>query len=558
MKYMMPIAGEWFVFDDQQLLNMDPEQADGIRTIYRQYEENKLAFFLGHGGGIDFINDYETDLSILFAGNRRGKSFAGIQWLGVRVIPTYPSWPCFTENGLEWHPWNGACKAVSCSYTIKNHIRPVLAPLILEVFPDHELKEYSPRYRGKGRKNINWNGEALLPLGCGSEVHFRAYEQQQVAFESDRYDYGHLDEQPSLAKMDGLIERGRTGMTKTQYCSTATPHFVNGFPETGAAGPLVRALKGSIDLGITIKKYTIDTEDVPDCIFPKEQKEKAYQRWVAGPEKTGDQAQIREGRARYYGEPQSSEGLVVQQFDRDLNVVGPMEIPNHWTRYRGLDHGYTNPSACTWAAVNPQGFLFFYRAYKNVHPTPRQFAEQVVKLSGNDTMLIDEIEDGYTITRIYEEDMSGEDYQSSVMDSRSFGAKSERGCTLGEMYNECGLYCTPASGKQDRTMVPIMNDWFRYDPDLKHPITGEMGSPRAFVVVDDENGCEDIVHEFEALVHKSSAVDKNASEDINKKDDHLFDTVKYIIAENPCYMGDYYMERREDPRPSHKGSFTGY
>ena len=107
-------------------------------------------------------------------------------------------------------------------------------------------------------------------------------------------------------------------------------------------------------------------------------------------------------------------------------------------------------------------------------------------------------------------------------------------------------------------MVPIMNDWFRYDKDLKHPITGEMGSPRAFVLDGGENGCDDIIYEFEALVHKSSGVDKNASEDINKKDDHLFDTVKYIIAENPCYMGDNYMEGREPKRSKRDNSFTGY
>lgn len=556
MKFAMPIQGEWLVFSDDDLLAMEPDQADGIRTLYSQYEQNKLAHFLAHGGGIDFLNDYDTDLSILFAGNRRGKSYAGAAWLCLRTIPTSPEWPCYTDGGLDYHEWEGANKVVACSYTVKNHIRPVIAPLLLEILPDHELKEFSPRYKGKGRKKINWAGDSSVPLACGSEVHFRAYEQDQVAFESDRYSKVWLDEQPPLARMDGLIERGRTGMDKTQFCSTATPHYVKGWPETGAAGPLVRALKGNLDLGISIKEYNINTEDVPDCIFPAEQKLKARIRWVDGPEKSGDQAQIREGRARYYGEPQSSEGLVVQQFDRDINVCKPFTIPKSWTRYRGLDHGYTNPSACSWAAVNPQGFLFFYRAYKSVHATPRDFTKQVVKKSGNESNMIDEIDDGFTIQKIYEETYIEEEYQSSVMDSRSFGSKSDRGCTLGELYNECGMFCTPASGKQDRTMVPIMNDWFRYDPDLKHPITGKMGSPRAFVF--DGNGCEDIVFEFEALVHKSSGVDKNASEDINKKDDHLFDTVKYIIAENPCYMGNDYMPKPQAPLKSRGKSFTGY
>lgn len=565
MKRMMPIQGSWIVFDDKDLLEMDSDDADGLMMLYKEYEQNKLSFFLAHGGGVDFINDRESDFCLLMAGNRRGKSYAGMAWLGVRILPTDPEWPCYTDHGLHYHEWGGPCKAIACSYTISNHLRPVIVPLLLEILPDDELKEYSPRYKGKGKKKVNFNGDMVLPLGCKSEIHLRAYQQDQVAFESDAYKYGLLDEQPQLARIDGLIERGRTGLEKTQYASMMTPHFVPGWPETGATGPLIRALKGQIDLGITIGDYYINTEDVPDEIFPAEEKEKAYQRWVSGPQKSGNMKDIREGQARYYGKPQSSQGLVVDEFDREIHVQ-PMDkdkqgrpfIKKDFTKYRGIDHGTSNPTACIWGAVDPNGFLYIYREYKQGGRTIPENCEEIVRLSGNNRVRVDSVEEsGGMVRPIFEEEFTNEDYAASALDPRSFGTKSDGVNKNGILYNDWGLYCTPAKGKRDSYYVPLMRSWFRVDPELRNPFTGKMGSPRIFISPD----CHHLITELESLVFKGNSADQNASEDPKKKDDHAYDGLKYLLGEEPTYMGDNYMDpydEFQEQRDNRGSSFTGY
>ena len=160
------------------------------------------------------------------------------------------------------------------------------------------------------------------------------------------------------------------------------------------------------------------------------------------------------------------------------------------------------------------------------------------------------------IRPVYEEEFTSEDYASSALDSRSFGTKSDGVNKNGIIYNDWGLYCTPAKGKRDSYYVPLMRSWFRVDPDLKNPFTGKMGSPRIFVSDD----CTHLIPELESLVFKGNSVDQNASEDPKKKDDHCFDGLKYLLGEEPTYLGDDYMMdfNREAPKRNGGGSFTGY
>jgi hypothetical protein len=380
-----------------------------------------------------------------------------------------------------------------------------------------------------------------------------------MAFESDAYKFGWLDEQPPLPKIDGLIERGRTGLEKTQYASTMTPHYVPGWPETGAAGPLVRVAKGQIDLGITTGMYHINTEDVPDCIFPQIEKEKAYRRWVEGPKKAGNLKDIREGQARYYGLPQSSQGLVVDDFDTDVHWIDPIKIESDWTLYRGIDHGTTNPCACVWAAVDPQGFIYIYREYYESGQGVPENAIGIVAASGNKRIHVDNDENPITgqVRAIYEEDFTSEQYAESVMDSRSFGTKQDGANTIGNLYNEWGLYCTKASGKRDNFMIPMVKSYFLVNDKLVNPFTNELGSPKIFIF----NTCTNLRNELEGLVYKDNAVNANASEDARKKNDHLFDALKYLLATDPCYMGDRYKQSFNDPsvpRGTGGNKYTGY
>lgn len=67
---------------------------------------------------------------------------------------------------------------------------------------------------------------------------------------------------------------------------------------------------------------------------------------------------------RYDGEFVTMEGLVYPDFDLDTHVVRPFTIPNHWTRFGGLDFGHSQPTAILCIAEDPAEHVFYaYREF---------------------------------------------------------------------------------------------------------------------------------------------------------------------------------------------------
>lgn len=56
----------------------------------------------------------------------------------------------------------------------------------------------------------------------------------------------------------------------------------------------------------------------------------------------------------------SFEGMIYSEFARRDHVIEPFEIPESWTRVIGHDHGFTNPSASIFGAVDNDGNLYIY------------------------------------------------------------------------------------------------------------------------------------------------------------------------------------------------------
>jgi hypothetical protein len=45
-------------------------------------------------------------------------------------------------------------------------------------------------------------------------------------------------------------------------------------------------------------------------------------------------------------------GLVYKEFQREIHVIEPFDVPENWSVYRGIDFGSTNPTACLWIVVD--------------------------------------------------------------------------------------------------------------------------------------------------------------------------------------------------------------
>lgn len=57
----------------------------------------------------------------------------------------------------------------------------------------------------------------------------------------------------------------------------------------------------------------------------------------------------------------SFEGMIYDEFNRSIHVTAPFEIPSGWTRIVGLDHGFSNPAAFIFGAVDHDGNIYIYR-----------------------------------------------------------------------------------------------------------------------------------------------------------------------------------------------------
>lgn len=66
-----------------------------------------------------------------------------------------------------------------------------------------------------------------------------------------------------------------------------------------------------------------------------------------------------------------AEGRFFPEFNRDIHVIDPIDIPREWRRYRAIDYGL-DMLACLWIAVSPTGDLYVYR---ELHEKDREISK---------------------------------------------------------------------------------------------------------------------------------------------------------------------------------------
>jgi hypothetical protein len=280
--------------------------------------------------------------------------------------------------------------------------------------------------------------------------------------------------------------------------------------------------------------------DVPDWIYPEASKIKAFEKWVVEPTKLQNTKVLREGMSRFFGMWHESSGLVIDEWDSAKHVIEPFEIPDHWTRVRGVDHGDKHPAAAAWGAVSPAGDLFIYRDYLRIGRAPTQICQDIIEMSGNKRKIMGNYANPKNdqIYSKYEEVQCGESYQWTVFDARAFSTNSaESGIPLSKIYAMAGIKMKKGSGHNSEHYVPILKEWFTLDPEKKHFITGELGAPRIYIF----NNCTDMIKTIKRWVwveRKTKSSERLTKESPTKTDDDLCDVLKLIIQAQPRFVGN--------------------
>ncbi len=85
-----------------------------------------------------------------------------------------------------------------------------------------------------------------------------------------------------------------------------------------------------------------------------------------------------------YGSWDSFEGQIYGEFERAVHVIPPFKIPDSWTRIVGADHGYTNPAAFLWGAVNHDGDVFVYRELYERELLVSEISKKFTEMTGKE------------------------------------------------------------------------------------------------------------------------------------------------------------------------------
>lgn len=551
------VLGRTIFSYEMDYLKTHPAAAALVDSMADEQRKNPLRFFAPSGKvALDFLNDFENSLCIVTAPNRWGKTQTMIIKKLINNIECDPNWEIFSKYGVNYRPFRGERELALATYDLPFH-RTTTLPMLLNWIPQNELGVYARSYTGKGAKQVNLHNVPILPLTCGTRIHFTSMSQGQGTFEGNvKHDWG-WDEQGGEAAFLGADAR-IVEVLDGRHDFALTPHVIPGRPDTGAGSWINKIFDGENTYGHTIGLYKGKVWDVPDWYYPEEKKVKEFYKWVTEPEKTQNVKRVREGEARFFGNFHESSGLVIDEWDSNVHVIEPFDIPKHWSRFRGVDDGSNHPAACLWAAMSPAGDLFLYRDFLRTGMIPTTICDEIIKMSGNRKRLYGTYNHPQTdhIYNKYEEVQTGERFQWTVFDARAFsGGSRESGLTLAKIYDFAGIRMKQGSGHDHTHYVPILKEWFYVDPDKEHFVTGELGAPRIYVF----NTCTNTIKTIKRWVwaeRKTKSTARLANESPSKVDDDLCDCIKLILQAKPRFRGNalesdsqYYKDMEASERP---------
>ena len=188
-----------------------------------------------------------------------------------------------------------------------------------------------------------------------------------------------------------------------------------------------------------------------------------------------------------------NEGAAFTEFDLDVHVVTPFEIPISWERVKGVDYGYSSESACIWGTVDPtDGTLFIYRELYRKGLTGEDLGRLITEM---------ELTDPYSV--------------QGVLDTAAWAKTGTTGPTVGESLIRAGHKLRRADKNRVQGKIQI-HEYLRVQ---------QSGRPRLQIF----NTCPNLIRELQSI-----PLDKNNSEDVDTHaPDHAYDALRYLIMSRP-------------------------
>lgn len=178
-----------------------------------------------------------------------------------------------------------------------------------------------------------------------------------------------------------------------------------------------------------------------------------------------------------------NEGAVYEEFDEDIHLVEPFDIPADWRRVRAIDFGYTNPFVCLWGALDNDGRLYIYR---------ERYLPKV-------------------LTKTHAEAIKAAEPANFMWTVADHDAEERAELT------SCGIH-TKAAKKDVLTGIETVKKRLTVQKD---------GKPRLFI----SRTCQNLISEFYDYVWEPAKEGRNAKEEPRKEKDHAMDCLRYTCME---------------------------
>lgn len=190
------------------------------------------------------------------------------------------------------------------------------------------------------------------------------------------------------------------------------------------------------------------------------------------------------------------------------HIIEPFDIPLDWPRYFSFDHGYSDPFACQWWAIDHKGIAYLYREWygceakkadTGIKLTPVQIADGILEREEQ------ERKDNIRVVRTADPAIFDKSRGFSVADQMAPGYQ---GRNTGVLFNRGDN--TRLSGKME------VHERLRFD---------ENGVPGMYIF----STCKDWIRTVPNLPY-----DEKKVEDVDTDaEDHDYDAMRYFLMDHP-------------------------
>ena len=188
-----------------------------------------------------------------------------------------------------------------------------------------------------------------------------------------------------------------------------------------------------------------------------------------------------------------TEGAAFAEFDPDVHVIPPFQIPIGWERVKGIDYGYASESACVWGAIDPSDrTLIIYRELYQKNLTGVDLAQLITQM---------EVEDPFSV--------------AGVLDTAAWNRTGTTGPTVGETLVRAGHKLRRADKNRIQGKIQI-HEYLKVQ---------QSGRPRIQLF----NTCPNLIRELQSI-----PLDRSNPEDVDTHaQDHAYDALRYLIMSRP-------------------------